>query len=74
MQTDHPSRAARQPGGPLCPSRPETGAGPAAPEDRTVPRHDARRLTGAGGEATILLDGAAYRLRITRAGKLILTK
>jgi hemin uptake protein HemP len=38
------------------------------------PCHDARRLTGAQGTATILLDGQAYVLRITRAGKLILTK
>lgn len=36
--------------------------------------HDARRLTGGQGTATIVLDGQAYVLRITRAGKLILTK
>jgi hemin uptake protein HemP len=29
---------------------------------------------GAGTQATILLDGQAYTLRVTRAGKLILTK
>ena len=34
----------------------------------------ARDLTAGGQSATILLDGQAYRLRITRAGKLILTK
>lgn len=38
------------------------------------PVHDARDLTGPAGLATILLDGQAYTLRITRAGKLILTK
>jgi hemin uptake protein HemP len=38
------------------------------------PCHDARRLTGPQGTATILLDGQSYVLRITRAGKLILTK
>lgn len=36
--------------------------------------HDARDLTGAGGTCCIMLDGQAYVLRITRAGKLILTK
>jgi hemin uptake protein HemP len=38
------------------------------------PVHDARALTGEGREAEILLDGVAYVLRITRQGKLILTK
>ncbi|MEO1000213.1 MAG: hemin uptake protein HemP [Pseudomonadota bacterium] len=38
------------------------------------PVHDARDLTSGLGRATILLDGVAYTLRITRAGKLILTK
>ncbi|MBP7002914.1 MAG: hemin uptake protein HemP [Amaricoccus sp.] len=39
-----------------------------------VPAHDARVLTGGGVEARILLDGTPYVLRITRLGKLILTK
>jgi len=44
-------------------------------EDVTEPaRYDARELVGAGRTATILLDGQTYILRITRAGKLILTK
>lgn len=38
------------------------------------PRHDARLLTSGGPEAEILLDGMRYVLRITRQGKLILTK
>lgn len=38
------------------------------------PRHDARILTEGGPEAEILLDGVRYVLRITRQGKLILTK
>ena len=38
------------------------------------PVHDARELTGGGSTAVILLDGKSYVLRITRAGKLILTK
>jgi hemin uptake protein HemP len=39
-----------------------------------VPRHDARCLTGGGVQAEIELDGSTYVLRITRLGKLILTK
>ncbi|WP_394341476.1 hemin uptake protein HemP [Rhodobacter maris] len=39
-----------------------------------VPRHDARALTCSAGLAHIVLDGVAYTLRITRNGKLILTK
>ena len=39
-----------------------------------APTYDARDLTGPGGEARLLLDGQTYSLRITRAGKLILTK
>ena len=39
-----------------------------------VPLHDARRLTAGDNQAHITLDGQVYTLRITRAGKLILTK
>jgi hemin uptake protein HemP len=39
-----------------------------------LPSHDARALTDGGNVATILLDEQTYTLRITRAGKLILTK
>jgi hemin uptake protein HemP len=38
------------------------------------PIHAARELTGGGTQARIELDGKVYDLRITRAGKLILTK
>lgn len=38
------------------------------------PHYDARSLIGEGATATITLDGQTYTLRITRAGKLILTK
>ena len=38
------------------------------------PEYDARELIGEGTTATIALDGQSYTLRITRAGKLILTK
>ena len=39
-----------------------------------TPVHEARVLTEGGSLARILLDGQVYALRITRAGKLILTK
>ncbi|WJY23348.1 MULTISPECIES: hemin uptake protein HemP [Rhodobacterales] len=40
-----------------------------------MPVHDARTLTGReGSTALIVLDDKTYTLRITRAGKLILTK
>jgi hemin uptake protein HemP len=40
----------------------------------TRPCHDARSLTAGGPAAEIALDGKTYTLRITRQGKLILTK
>ena len=39
-----------------------------------VPAYDAARLTRGGNLARIVLNGQVYSLRITRAGKLILTK
>ena len=39
-----------------------------------VPVHRAQDLTRGGALAQIVLDGKVYALRITRAGKLILTK
>lgn len=39
-----------------------------------LPSHDARVLTAGGHLAQISLDGQFYTLRITRQGKLILTK
>ncbi|WP_245924900.1 hemin uptake protein HemP [Aliiruegeria haliotis] len=39
-----------------------------------LPTFDARAMTGADGLAQIVLDEKVYTLRITRAGKLILTK
>ena len=41
---------------------------------RERPMLDARAITGADGLAHIELDGKVYTLRITRQGKLILTK
>lgn len=45
-----------------------------APAPFPVPVHSARALTQGGVQARIDLDGMVYDLRITRAGKLILTK
>lgn len=39
-----------------------------------LPTYAARDLTEGGDLAQIVLDGQTYTLRITRAGKLILTK
>jgi Hemin uptake protein hemP len=52
------------------------GCAPASSPGREpdAPSYDARVLTGGGLVAVILLDGQSYTLRITRAGKLILTK
>ncbi|MBI6630780.1 hemin uptake protein HemP [Pontibaca sp. S1109L] len=44
-----------------------------APASR-VPCHNARILTDGGDTAQIVLNDQIYTLRITRAGKLILTK
>ena len=55
----------------------------AIPQDRnhsaaiptpTEPVYDASTLTGANGQARIVLGDQVYTLRITRSGKLILTK
>lgn len=40
----------------------------------TTPIHSADLLTGENGLARIVLNDQIYTLRITRAGKLILTK
>ena len=40
----------------------------------SLPLHDAQVLTQGGKIANIKLDDQLYTLRITRAGKLILTK
>jgi hemin uptake protein HemP len=42
--------------------------------DAAIPVHDATELTAGGVQARIVLHGQIYALRITRAGKLILTK
>jgi hemin uptake protein HemP len=50
------------------------GPRPMGPRHDPRPVHDARLLTGGQREADLLLDGMRYVLRITRQGKLILTK
>jgi hemin uptake protein HemP len=39
-----------------------------------VPQYDAALLTQGGSLARLVLEGQVYTLRITKAGKLILTK
>lgn len=60
--------AALSPAASFGASSPKADRGPA------LPCHDARALTAGGVQAQICLDGQVYALRITRAGKLILTK
>lgn len=47
---------------------------PMPPVQAQIPVHRAEDLTGGGSLASIVLSGQVYALRITRAGKLILTK
>lgn len=52
-----------------------TATTPTAPaQPSSIPVHDAVSLTAGGAVAHIDLNGQLYALRITRAGKLILTK
>ena len=51
-----------------------TAAQPCGAPAPEMPTHDAMALTNGGATARIMLNGQAYSLRITRAGKLILTK
>ncbi|MEQ3710415.1 MAG: hemin uptake protein HemP [Tateyamaria sp.] len=44
------------------------------PASLQIDTYDARDLIKYGAQASIVLDGQVYYLRITRAGKLILTK
>jgi len=47
---------------------------PSAAGAMTIPVHEAAVLTAGGAVAHIRLDTQTYTLRITRQGKLILTK
>ncbi len=53
---------------------PQEAAQHSAPQDAPIPVHAAQSLTEGGPTAHILLEGQLYTLRITRGGKLILTK
>jgi hemin uptake protein HemP len=55
-----------------APVRPSRGRSPA--RGNSPPRVDAHELLGASRQVTINHAGADYTLRITRNGKLILTK
>ncbi len=44
------------------------------PSGKALRRADVRDIVGDAGEAILVHDGEEYRLRITRNGKLILTK
>ncbi|MFW8594892.1 hemin uptake protein HemP [Cribrihabitans neustonicus] len=56
----------------ISPAPSAAAAAPAAAE--VYPTYHAEELTRGGVQARILLNGQIYSLRITRAGKLILTK
>ncbi len=62
-------REAPRPEGKPAPRGPAIAAPPGS-----APEHDVRQLMRGGTQAVLTLDGMAYSLRITRAGKLILTK
>ncbi|WP_456388958.1 hemin uptake protein HemP [Profundibacter sp.] len=51
-----------------------TSAPDQKPRPESLPTYDAKDLTKNGVQAQIMLDNQTYFLRITRAGKLILTK
>ena len=53
---------------------PATVSRDASEETPGVPVHDAMGLTDGGGRAHIVLGTQTYVLKVTRAGKLILTK
>ncbi|RMC38070.1 hemin uptake protein HemP [Paracoccus alkanivorans] len=55
-------------------TRPADFARPGTSVLARLPQHDATELTRGGNQALIVLDEQVYQLRITRAGKLILTK
>lgn len=57
-----------------APIEPQTFRRERSPIAEPRPVHDARTLTEGNREAELLLDGMRYVLRITRQGKLILTK
>lgn len=55
-------------------TRPSEFSRPGIMALKRMPEHDATELTNGGNQALIVLGDQVYNLRITRAGKLILTK
>ena len=55
-------------------TEPPTTATPVAAAQDSTPLYDANALTDGGSTARIQLGDQVYTLRITRTGKLILTK
>lgn len=53
---------------------PLTSPRESTPQDMANPTYDATELTKGGTIANIVLEDQTYTLRITRSGKLILTK
>lgn len=51
-----------------------TSATKAAAVPAWPPAYDVRNILAGAGQARLMLDGKVYTLRLTRAGKLILTK
>lgn len=47
---------------------------PGAPADEVIPRIESREILKGRNQVAILHGGACYILRVTRSGKLILTK
>jgi hemin uptake protein HemP len=56
-----------------CQQQPNAEVDP-SPSGSTVPRLDVVKLLQGQNEAVLLFNGNEYRLRITRQGKLLLTK
>ncbi len=59
---------------PICGAGNKPGKHGDCPRYDDCPLYDVRALVEKSGLAKLVLDGQTYTLRITRAGKLILTK
>ena len=55
-------------------TRPAEFTRPGAIALQRLPEYEAESLTAGGNQALIVLNDQVYNLRVTRAGKLILTK
>lgn len=59
---------------PICGTGSKSDKNGDCPRYEDCPLYDVRTLVEKSGLAKLVLDGQTYTLRITRAGKLILTK